>query len=41
MQAEILFCKNMKIKTRKIKENEIKKVIGEDENEKAILEINY
>ena len=41
MQAEILFCKNMKIKTRKIKENEIKKVIGEDENEKAILEIGY
>ena len=41
MQAEILFCKNMKIKTRKIKENEIKKLIGEDENEKAILEIGY
>ena len=41
MQDEILFCKNMKIKIRKIKESEIKKVIGDDKNEKAILEIGY
>ena len=41
MQAEILFCKNMKIKTRKIKESEVKKAIGDEEDEKAILEISY
>ena len=41
MQDEILFCKNMKIKIRKIKESEIKKVIGDGKNEKAILEIGY
>ena len=41
MQEEILFCKNMKIKIRKIKESEIKKVLGDDRNEKTVLEIHY
>ena len=41
MQEEILFCKNMKIKIRKIKESEIKKVLGDDKNEKTVLEIHY
>ena len=41
MQDEILFCKNMKIKIRKIKESEIRKVIGDDRNEKTALEIYY
>ena len=41
MQEEIRFCSNMKIKIRKVKESEMKKLIGEDENEKAILEIRY
>ena len=41
MQDEIRFCENMKIKIRKVKESEIKKLIGEEENEKAIFEIRY
>ena len=41
MQAEILFCKNLKIKTRKIRESEVKKVIGEEGNEKAMVQIMY
>ena len=41
MQSEILFCKNLKIQTKKIKESEIKKLIGDDSNEKADFKIMY
>ena len=41
MKEEIRFCKNLNIKMRKIKENEIRKVIGEESNEEEIYKMLY
>ena len=37
MKDEIVFCQNMRIKMRKIKESDIKKMIGEERNEETVL----